>query len=273
MVKIWKLLLAVMATAVLAGCAGPLKQKFEPDNKVCGASPCAALGTIYTTSYFQERFLLRHIAGQVVGGAIGGAIAATAPGAQPPQTNPRLEVNDFEKNLGAFDTTQYFSQALQNRLGTLPQLGIKFVEDSTAKEQIQAQVRATSGWAPHVVDPKTGDKLANVAAFRVKYGMGARVGNEQLGFRKSYRPFVQVVGQVRNLPTGKLAWADMVLVFGPQRFVGSAADADRVNTDELRTTLQALCQEAAALLVKSLSGEQLPEMPEIVDANTTDWEF
>lgn len=273
MVKIWRLLLAVIAAGVLAGCAGPLKQKFEPDNKVCGALPCAALGTVYTTSYFQERFLLRHAVGQIVGGAIGGAIAATAPGAQPPQTNPRLEVNDFEKNLGAFDTTQYFSQALKNRLGTLPQVGIAFVEDGAAKEEIQAQVRATSGWAAHVVDPKTGDKHSNVAAFRVKYGMGARVGNEQLGFRKSYRPFVQVVGQVRNLPSGKLAWADMVLVFGPQRFVGSAADADRVNTDELRTTLQALCQEAADLLAKSLNGEQLPEMPEIADANTTDWEF
>ena len=115
-----------------------------------------------------------------------------------------------------------------------------------------------------LMDYLTEDGLSHALVIKVSYGLGARAGSEQIGFRKSYRPFVQLIGRLRDIETGEFIWSDDLIVFGPKPYRGSDANAENLSREELVQTYEQLNAELASLLIASLNGEQVPARPPLV---------
>lgn len=250
----------------LGGCANaPVALKPE----TCAPSPCKVLAVGYSTTPFQARFI-----GKTFGrnyGLIGGAISASLVDYDK-MTGERLAANEFEKRLGSFDTAEYFFRGFPAQLPGSTLVSFDFAENPDSRIAVLSSVRAATP-AANITDAATGKTYENVAAFRLFYGLGMRVGTEQVGFRKTYRPFIRIIGVVRNLPGNKIIWRDSAIAFGETKYVGDNADAVNIDPAELIDAFKKLGPEAIALLAKSLNGAVLEGMPELYELSPEDFNF
>ncbi|MBI5640081.1 MAG: hypothetical protein HZA17_06640 [Nitrospirae bacterium] len=258
------LVICIISLALLAGCASSLPSvKMKSDQAL--TTPLEAAAVSYTGSYFQSRFMgfkpfvgpiLWHVAGSYEG-----------------RKSERLQSNDYEKLLGEFDVFEYFDGQLKKRASDFGTVRLKFSNSPELAPQIRTLANCDNKDECRPALKALDGAMPNIVALKMSYGLGMRQGKEQLGFRKYYRPFIRVIGVLKSLPSVEPSWQGDILVFGENRYLGGEADADKVPGDELISSFRTLTTQAIDLLVRSLNGETLPEMPVMVDTSAADLRF
>lgn len=183
----------------------------------------------------------------------------------------RRASSEYEKLLGDFDVSAHFYKQVKENIGKVKLLKIALEEDPQKASLI----------VPVLTADKKDDKLLGeldkrascLAAFKLSYGLAAKEGAEQIGFRKYYRPFIRVLGKAKLIGSNEVIWHNALIAFSEKRYLGDEANADRINKDELIAAFKQLSEEVTDMLVKSLNGEELPKMPVLVGITGADNNF
>ena len=260
-------LLVIISLILTTGCAGHLV-KHQPMNEIAlNAEKKDTLAVVYAETFFQERYMGPQMfaeIGFIVGGVLGALVLTPMEVDQ--YNKARLGSSDFEKKLDEFDIQPYFYEQLTQNLYS--PFEITFVSDSETTSQLIASFKqkpSDKEEFPIFPDYK------NVMALKLAYGIGARAGGEQLGFTKSYRPFIRLLARMKDAQTNEILWQEAILVFGEKNYRGSDADPENVPRDELITAFKSLTEQTIAMLSKSLAGQKLDEMPILVYEDAGDF--
>lgn len=271
--KIRFISLALVMVAI--GLAGQLSAQ-PVTSRVAALPPDAKLGgtgVVYSNSFFQERYMQlgRTIAyGLFIGGAFQQAVWR-ATGKYEGKAPVRQEANAFEALLGDFDVTGSVNERLRARMPEARHFEIEFTNDAALAEALVSLASS---------EAKTGDETARKIAVegrdvmcvvKVSYGFGARAGREQLGFKKTYRPFVRLLGVVRKNSTGEVIWHGAVIAWSAKGYKGR--EAKEIPRAELVDAFKTVSEDAISLLIRSLNGESLSPMGQLVDETKEDGRF
>jgi len=225
-----------------------------------------ATAASYTSTYFQARMMGPQL---WLGPALWYGF-----GSYEGRKSQRLQSGEFEKLLGDFDVFEYFNEHLKQRTaGDSGMIRLKYSDSPALTAQVIAFARCDNKDQCDTAGRSLGEAIPYIAAIKMSYGLGLRQGNEQLGFTKSYRPFIRAIGVVKKVPSAEAVWQSDVLVFGEKRYKGGDANADRIPRDELVAAFKGLTIQAIDLVVRSLNGEVLQEMPVLVDTTASDLMF
>ncbi len=270
----WRMLLVfTVLVFLLGGCMASL-QPVQVHPEKFSYQPLDCLTAGYSKTYFQSRFMGKTIGIAVAFGPLIGAALWQGLGNYDNKSGDRLAGNnDYEKLLGNFDTSNYFFQRLEQKLASSKYIKLMFAKDIDTANKIISTIKEQKITENTIDDKATKKSYSCVASIKIAYGLGARMGNEQFGFRKYYRPFIRVVGSAKNLSTHEKVWQDTAVVFSEKRYLGGDADAENISSAELISELKTTTHEAVDLLLRSLNGEQLKELPLLVDTNSNDFEF
>ncbi|HEY3303032.1 MAG TPA: hypothetical protein VGL70_05795 [Candidatus Binatia bacterium] len=251
---------------LLGGCTSFVRVSPE---WVIGTPACDTRLAVYSRSYFQARYQAQVFASTFLAGSIF-AVAAMSQSQDVDRSKQRLKTGPFEQLLGDFDVLAYVTQEAKTVLSQSRPFAIKLSEDPTATSRIITEVRSREAPTTVRTTAPEGASQHCIGAIKVTYGLGARTGFEQIGFRKSYRPFIHVVGAIHRADGERVFWRDAVIAFGPVRYLGSGADADQIQSKELIEGLQTAARDALGLLVKSLNGDPITERAMLVDGSDSD---
>jgi len=251
--------------ALMTGCASSLSSIRMTSDQTLG-KPLDATFVSYTNTYFQPRFMgLRPL--------LVGPVLWYAGGSFEGRESQRLQSSDFEKLLAEFNVFEYFDGQLKKRAGETSMVILKFSDSPDLTSKVIEVARCDQKDACTSAAKSLGEATPNIAALKMSYGLGARQGSEQLGFRKYYRPFIRVIGVIKKVPSTETIWQSDILVFAENRYLGGDADADRIPREELISSFKILATQAIDLLVRSLNGEVLPEMHVMADTAASDLNF
>lgn len=261
-----------LAMAAVAATAQPIVSKvgtLPPGPKLSTA------GTVYTKSFFQERYMQvgKAIAyGLFIGGAYQNAVWR-ATGKYEGKAPVRQEANAFEALLGEFDVTGHTNLRLRSKITEAGRFEITFTDDSAVAETIVGLISPEAKPTSEEMQKLLAEGRAALCAVKVSYGLGARSGREQFGFKKTYRPFVRLLCLLRSTSTGDALWSGAVIAWGAKGYKGDEVDAKKIQREELVEAFKATTENAVALLVRSLNGETLGPMGELVDETKEDGKF
>lgn len=204
-------------------------------------------------------------------GVIPGLIALIFTHEEADNESERINSSEFEAKLNNFDTKSHFySELLKRESDNI--IDITYVDDAKIAEKIISAFKDdyndSGAMRKHI-----GEEFDNIMVIKLAYGTGAKTGSEQLGFTKSYRPFIRLLSGIKNINSKEVLWQDHVLVFGDKSRRGSDADAENVPRTELLSALKMLTQKSIAMLGDSLNGETLPTMPNMGQENKNDFQF
>jgi hypothetical protein len=251
--------------ALLTGCAQSLpsvKMKFDQGKGM----PLETTAASYTNTYFQARFMgLKPI--------LVGPVLWYAGGSYEGRKSQRIEDSDFEKLLGDFDVFEYFNKELAKHATDTGTVKMQFTESPEVTSRVVNIAKCDNNDECMKAVRSLGATTPNIAAFKMAYGLGSRQGGEQFGFRKYYRPFIRLIGVIKSMPSAEAIWQTDILVFSDNRYLGSEADADQIPRVQLVSSFKSLTTQVIDLLVRSLNGETLQEMPIMVDTAASDLQF
>jgi hypothetical protein len=222
---------------------------------------------VYSKSFFQERFMGREIHYQF----IGGPLLQYSTMSHEKREGARFESGDFEKLLGDFDVASYFDVQFKKNIGKAKLLKIVFEKDSEKATRIiefigsDKKDEKTSG---NTFKPNT-----PLAAFKVSYGLAVRPGTEQIGLRKYYRPFIRLIGRIKITGSNEVIWQNKLIAYGNKQYLGSDADASKIDKDELILAYQQVTAEVIDMVIKSLNGEGVGDLIDLQGANKADNTF
>jgi hypothetical protein len=238
-------MIAVTIILIAAGCAPRLTAKrITPDQNF----QMQALAVSYTDSYFQPRFQMfwpSHVPTNWHG-----------PGSYDARKAARLgSGNAFEKILGNFDVFEYFNDQFKLRANDSTKVKLNFAVLADVAPRIIALAKCDSKSACEQDIQYVSQTTTHFAAFKVSYGLAMRNGPEQFGFRKVYRPFIRVLGVIKNSATEKVIWqADMTMYSPSDTYTGGEADAENLSAERLIGSYQHITKILCDLLVDSLNG-------------------
>ena len=269
----FKACVLVLAIALLpGGCARSLSA-VEIKKEMVGATPRESLSVAYSRTYFQERFMGNSIGAQLLFGPLIGDALWHFSANYEDTTAARLESSPFERLLGDFDVTDYVLSELTQKVTSSKYITFTFTKDLDTAKEVRQFVRSDSSKTYVFENKAIKDRFSCATALKMAYGLGARAGNEQLGFVKSYRPFIRLIGIAKDFDTNAVLWRADIIVFGEKRYKGSEAKADRIDRQELVLAFKDLTSQAIRLLLRSVNGEELSEMPVLFDTARADLEF
>ncbi|MCB2171051.1 MAG: hypothetical protein KQI78_25625 [Deltaproteobacteria bacterium] len=256
----------------LIGCVPPQKIVANID-EVIGPPPYSSLSVMYTKSFFQERFMTKSILLDFVFAPSFSQAVWDASGNYEDATGLRLESSKFEQLLGDFDVSDHFFQELNSHIHSNNKFVFTFTEDYDTTEKLLKFIRCNYPSNCSPADSTIQAKFPCGTALKLAYGLGARQGSEQFGFIKTYRPFIRLIGVTKLFSHNQVIWEEDILVFGKKGYKGNKASADLIDRDELIVSFKYLTSQAIDLLMESLDGNELREMPILVDTNRADLTF
>lgn len=262
----------VLAAAAAASSAQPITSSVAALPAESG--PLSGTAVVYSKSFLQERYMQ---VGKSVGYAlfIPGVFQQAvwrATGEYEGKTAERQAANAFEALLGEFDVAALVSERLRSRIGEAGRFSFAWAGDAETAEALIALAGASGKPAGPGVERLVAESQQVLGAFKVSYGLGARVGKEQFGFKKTYRPFVRILGVVKRASTGEQLWHGAVIAWGAEGYKGRP-EAKTTPRDELVASFKAVTEEAVTLLLRSLAGEPLAPMGDLVDETDEDARF
>ncbi|WP_145999119.1 hypothetical protein [Oceanicoccus sp. KOV_DT_Chl] len=265
--SIYKLTIAISILIFNIGCATTSKyEQVDIDKHNIPTAPVLTKSTIYSTSFFQERFMgFRPI--------FGSTIWWDAVVDYENENISRLESSEYEKILSEFNVGQYLENDFKEQSKSSQSLIIKLSSSENESAAIVSMARC--GQSASCSDPVEAElsNTAAVAAFKYSYGLAMRFGKEQFGFVKTYRPFIRIMGVAIDAETNKPLWSNAVVVFGEKPYKGSDSNAENINSEELVSTFKSISQKANSLIIDSLNGDDLGEMPVLHGLTDSDFEF
>ena len=266
------LTIGFIALFVLIGCVPP-QPIVENIDDVIGPPPYNSLSVMYTKSFFQERFMSKSILLDFVFAPSFSQAVWDASGNYEDKTDLRLESSEFEQLLGDFDVSEHFFRQLDVRINSNDKFVFTFTDNYDTSEKLLQFIKCDYPSKCPPADKAIQARFPCTTALKVAYGLGARQGSEQFGFIKTYRPFIRLIGKTKILSLNQTIWEEDILVFGYKGYKGHKATTDEIDREELILIFKSLTSQAIDLLVRSLDGGELGEMPILVDTNRVDLTF
>ena len=266
MANAFKLLSILSIVAVLSACSSTPKHIQLKPEVIPQTTGTAALVT-YSGSYFQERFM--SIFSVIFDGPLGWRAFAS----YEDKHDERIKNNEYEELLGDFDTNQHFTKELKESIVNTELLSF---ETPSSKETAINLVEVIRCNRHRQCSDKVNTiprKYHTIVAIKMSYGLGMREGKEQIGFAKSYRPFIRAMGIAKRIDTGQVIWTENVVKFGTKAYRGNDANAENIQREELVETFNSLSTDVTGEIVKSLNGNQLDEMPVLFGLTYSDKAF
>ncbi len=274
MINTKTILSAIFALAFLQGCVSTVsvslpKIPIQRDQLI--TEPCIAQTVGYSKSFFQERFLMKSFGGQIAFGPLIGQAIWEETGSHENREKTRLESSEYERLLNDFDVTQFFFQSLDASKSFNAPLKFSLAKDEATASQITSIAQSRQDDASGT--PLIFGKQDCIAMLKISYGLGAKFGGEQFGFRKVYRPFLLLVGKAIAPSDSRVIWQDSILVFGDRAYTGGEADVTNINQGELIHEFQTITTSMIGKLENSLNGLQEEDPPILGDLANSDLQF
>jgi hypothetical protein len=236
------------------------------------------LTSVYSRTYFQARFMsVKAIVLDVIFPPIGTMgyqkklNKANKSGEIATIDTLRINNSEFEKKLGDFDVMSCFFNAFYYLMDSLKYFDLNLTFSETEHSKLVQQLSTYDNKKLDFQFMKTlkDSGYSYISAFKFQYGVGARIGKEQLGFTKTYRPFVRVVGLIRNANTNQVVWGNRIVVFSDKSFKGGD-EAKNATSEELISAFKDISDKIAKILVDDMNGSSNTSKDQLVDANKKD---
>ena len=261
-----------LVASSLLGCAAKFNS-VQVKQEFFAAEKCHTVSVVYSKTFFQERFMGKSIGTMLLFGPLIGSAMWQGIGNFEGRNALRLDSSEYEKLLGDFDVSDHFIKQFSRDIHKSRLMNIALTDDSDVAGKVIKAAQSEKPEAEEAFRDISGRGYKCLAAFKVSYGLGARQGGEQFGFAKSYRPFIRVIGTVKNAASGEIVWANSLISFGSKRYVGGDANADKIDAEELRSAFRDLTRELIGLTFADMNGEEVPAMPVMVDTTQSDLQF
>jgi hypothetical protein len=234
------------------------------------------MGAVYSKTYFQSRFMsVKAIVLNVIFPPIGTAVYQK----ELNKTNKlqdssyiqRISNNEFEKKLDSFDVLSYFFNSFTNLKDSIKFFDIQLTFNQSEHLKLIKQLSESDNKKLDFQYMKIlkDSGYSYISAFKFQYGVGARIGKEQLGFTKTYRPFVRIVGLIRNASTNQVIWGNRIVVFSDKSFKGGD-EAKNATPEDLISAFKDISDKIAKILVDDMNGLNNTSKDLLVDANKKD---
>lgn len=250
-------------------------------------TPVSTTATIYELTYGQTRYM--NVAAVVVGAlaAISGGVAkgvandalngitktvvdltqvASKVANDIAAADARQASCDFEKRMGDFDVFAMFADRFSTRRRDLRYFNINVIHNEVEHDKIIHRLityddtRLDKAYSEQLLH----DGTRYVSAFKFQYGIGARAGGEQFGFTKVYRPYVRIVGLVKDIVTNRFVWGNKITLFSNAEFHGKD-EAQNATRERLIDAFQLMIGQLIDVIVRDLNGERFTSEEFIVD--------
>jgi hypothetical protein len=235
------------------------------------------LVTIYTKKLFEARFM--DVAATLLN-ASSNAMSQysyyetgrwTNPAYIEKTTEHRKASSEFEKKLGSFDVLTYFVSSFDKMKDSLNYFVPVFPSDSLQSPMILKQVisgnknQSDISYSREVFN--SGAKY--ISAIKFQYGVGARAGKEQFGMKKTYRPFVRIVGVIKDINTNEIIWGNKMTVFSEKAYKGRDEAKEEFDFNLIKS-FKVICDKLSRFLVEDLNGKQYFFPEGLVDYSAND---
>ncbi len=187
------------------------------------------------------------------------------------ENNRRKKSNDFEKKLGDFSILSYFNKTLSEKQNSIKYFNIDMNFDKIEHDKI---IKRIITYDKEKLDNSYTEELNKlnckyVSAFKIQYGMGARAGGEQFGMVKSYRPYIRLVGLIKDISSNEFVWGNKIIVFSEMVYHGRD-HANEALPDDLIEQFKDISIRLAEILIDDLNGLRYTSNEQLVDANFDD---
>jgi len=244
-----------------------------------------SLTSVYARTYFEIRFMnVAAIVSGVLTPTIGAVVYQNnVEGNIDFQTNTQQSVeniaaetqrkngNEFEKKLGDFNVLSYFANSFYNSKDSIGKYNIIFTSDKAEHAKI---VNRLCTGNKKKLDQTFTNELTNanmpyVSVFKLQYGIGARAGKEQFGMTKTYRPFVRMVGYIKDVNSNIIVWSNAITIFSNKEFHGRD-EAQYVNEEELKKEFKKICNKLVTIIIMDINGKKYNSLDQLVDFTAFD---
>jgi hypothetical protein len=265
------------ATIKIYSCSSVKKWASQNSIRIKPGAKDNTLAVVYTKTPFQTRFM-------DVGATVFNTTSDLAAGVHfnlsgdwvdpvylERTTAHRKASSEFEMKLGSFDVLSYFSRLFEKSKDSVKYYNVIFNSDSLKSQKILDHLltnnikRLDSAFTRELIT--SGTKY--VAAFKFQYGIGARAGKEQIGLKKSYRPFIRLVGAVKDVNTNTFVWENRFEVFSDRFYKGRNEALEEFDFNLIKE-FKVICNKLLIFLIDDLNGKQYHIVEELVDYTTND---
>jgi len=276
MKKLFGISLAVVMFSLLTSCATTKKWESLNTKNLKDNSRGNALVTVYVKSPFEARFM--DVAATILNTS-SVAISQysfyetgrwTNPAYIEKTTEHRKASNEFEKKLGSFDVLAYFVSSLEKMKDSLKYFVPVFPSDSLQSPEILKHILNKDKNNPDLFSKQVVKYNAKyMSAIKLQYGVGARAGKEQFGMKKTYRPFVRIVGIIKDINTNEVVWGNKITVFSEKAYKGRDEAKEEFDFNLIKS-FRVICDKLSRLLVEDLNGKQYYFPEGLVDYTAND---
>jgi hypothetical protein len=178
----------------------------------------------------------------------------------------RQESSEFEKKMGEYDVFSDFVERFGARRGDIKYFNIEVIHNELAHNKIITRLityddsRLDKTYSETLL--RNGTK--HVSAFKFQYGIGARAGGEQFGFTKTYRPYVRIVGLIKDVGSNRFVWGNKITLFSNTAFAGKD-EARNASRDQLIDAYSLLLGQLVDVIVRDLNGDRFTSNEFLVD--------
>jgi hypothetical protein len=260
----WALYLLFLS--LLTGCFIPApsfpQKRFGSDQEL----PIQALTVSFADTYFQPRWASFTYRSDV-------PVFWYGPEGFSQRFSSRLQSNDFEKMLGEFDVFEYFNDQLNLRASDSKFVKLKLTGASDLVPKIIELAKCKEKDRCSLAVERVSGLTDHIAVLKVSYGIAIRPGPEQFGFTKYYRPFIRVLGILKNSHSVETLWQQDICVFGDDRYSGDDSEAYALPRERIISSFKKISSTAIEFLTLSLNGQGLPPMPAPAPSGFSDISF
>jgi len=275
-----KAVLVVMIIGAMTACVLVTKTWIPLDMaKVNATEKATTTVTIYKLTNGQERYMsLAGVLLNVAGAMTNEFNRQSGTG----QNNPGGGFNDlgesvraaevrknssaFEKKLGDFNALVYFETAFNAQKNKLVHFAMESTYDLPEHTRI---VNRLVTYDSKKLDSAYGEKLMSLgtkylAAIKFQYGVGARVGKEQFSLTKKYRPYVRVVGLIKDVASNEFVWGNKIILFSQKVYKGKSEAKDAPG-EEIVAELKLLIDQLVKILIDDMNGQRYESKDSLAD--------
>jgi hypothetical protein len=186
-------------------------------------------------------------------------------------TKHRKASSEFEKKLDSFDVLTYFVSSFDKMKDSLKYFNLVFNSDSVKSPKILAHILTNdrNKLDAYFIKEITNSGNKYISAFKFQYGIGARAGKEQYGLKKSYRPFVRIVGEIKDVNSNTIVWVNKIEVFSDVSYRGRNEAKEEFDFNLIKE-FKVICGKLASYLVEDLNGKQYYFPEGLVDYSIND---
>lgn len=184
------------------------------------------------------------------------------------EATERKNSNELEKTLDDYSLFLFFLKSFDAAKSSIKHFDLVVNMDSPEHQKI---IERLCTYKNEKLDSSYTQKLNSegnryVSAFQFQYGIGARAGKEQLALTKKYRPFVRIVGLIKDVNTNEFVWGNKIIVFSDTVFLG-VKEAKNASREALIAAFEIITNKLISIVINDINGERYTSEDVLVGHN------